>query len=275
MTGDPRDIATLIDIMARLRDPRDGCPWDLEQDFASIAPYTIEEAYEVAGAIELEDWAGLRDELGDLLFQSVFHARMAEERGLFTFADVVNAICEKMLRRHPHVFGGRDDIASAEAQTIAWEEHKRQERAAKAARGGGLLSDVPAALPGLLRALKLQKRAASVGFDWSEARDILAKVQEEAAEIVDARDHGASHDELSGEIGDLLFVIANLARHLKVDPEEALRRTNAKFVKRFSFIEEKLREQGRTAEQASLAEMEALWQEAKTAMPVPSTGAKI
>lgn len=263
MTGDPRDIQTLLAIMARLRAPEGGCPWDLAQDFASIAPYTIEEAYEVAGAIELEDWPALKDELGDLLFQAVFHARMAEERGLFAFGDVVEAISAKMLRRHPHVFAERAGIDSAGAQTLAWEEHKAKERTEKAARGGGLLDDVPAALPALLRALKLQKRAASVGFDWHEAKDILAKVAEEAAEIVDARDSGASHDELAGEIGDLLFVIANLARHLKVDPEDALRRTNTKFIKRFGYIEQKLREQGRTPAEASLSEMDALWQEAK------------
>lgn len=263
MTNDLRQIETLLAIMARLRDPRTGCPWDLEQDFASIAPYTIEEAYEVAGAIEAKDWAALKDELGDLLFQAVFHARLAEERGLFAFPDVVAAICAKMIRRHPHVFAGRDDIDSAQAQTKAWEQHKAAERAAKPA--AGLLGDVPVALPALLRAVKLQKRAASVGFDWNNAYSVLDKLREEAEEIVQAQETGASHDDLTGEIGDLLFVVANLARHLKVDPEEALRRTNAKFIRRFGLIEETLRQQGRSLDEASLEEMEAIWQQAKAA----------
>jgi len=210
-----RDIANLIAIMQRLRDPDGGCPWGREQTFATIAPYTIEEAYEVAGAIEDKDWSGLKEELGDLLLQTVYHARMAEEAGLFAFGDVVEAITAKMIARHPHVFGGGDAVADAHAQTIAWEDHKKRERAAKP-RSESLLDDVPQALPALMRAEKLQKRLASVGFDWDSAERVLEKVSEEAAEIVSARKQGASQGELEGEIGDLLFVIANLARHLKV-----------------------------------------------------------
>ncbi|MDE2462645.1 MAG: nucleoside triphosphate pyrophosphohydrolase [Alphaproteobacteria bacterium] len=263
MTSDPRDIATLIAIMARLRDPKEGCPWDLAQNFASIAPYTIEEAYEVAGAIEEQDWASLRDELGDLLFQTVFHSRMAEELGLFNFADVVAAVVTKMVRRHPHVFGDSKGIDSPEAQTVAWEEHKAQERQEKAVQGQSLLGDVPKALPALLRAIKLQKRAATVGFDWDSPERVLDKLREEADEIVAARQQGGSDEEVAGEIGDLLFVVVNLARHLRVNPEDALRRTNAKFVRRFGVIERKLNEQGRGLNDATLAEMEELWQLAK------------
>jgi ATP diphosphatase len=256
------DIAELLAIMRRLRDPDGGCPWDIEQTFETIAPYTIEEAYEVAGAIEDKDWPGLRDELGDLLLQVVYHARIAQERGLFDFADVVGAISAKMLARHPHVFGDGTAIESAEKQTIAWEEHKRRERAAR--QESGLLDDVTRALPALLRAEKLQKRMASVGFDWDSPDRVLDKVAEEAGEIVEARAQGASHSEIEGEIGDLLFVVANLARHLKVDPEAALRVTNAKVVRRFKWIESALAREGRTTSEATLPEMEALWQRAKT-----------
>lgn len=256
------DIAALLDIMRTLRDPDGGCPWDREQDFASIAPYTIEEAYEVAGAIEDVNWPELKDELGDLLFQVVFHARMAEEKKLFDFGDVVAAICEKMLRRHPHVFASGAAVETSEAQTVAWEAHKKKERAAKAASGGGsLLDDVPRALPALLRAVKLQKRAASVGFDWDNASKVLEKLTEEAQEIVDAREQ--SQEKVEEEVGDLLFVVANLARHLKVDPENALRTANAKFIRRFKVIESELSKQGKTTDSASLDEMEALWQAAK------------
>jgi ATP diphosphatase len=255
----PQSIDALLEIMRRLRDPASGCPWDVAQDFASIAPYTIEEAYEVAGAIEDRDWPALKDELGDLLLQVVFHARMAEEARLFAFDDVVAAIVDKMVRRHPHVFGQGAAVANAEAQTIAWEEHKKRERGQRA----GLLADVPRALPALLRALKLQKRAASVGFDWDSARLVVEKIAEEAAEIAEAQAEGASATKLEEEMGDLLFAVANLARHLRVDPESALRAANAKFTRRFGFIEDALAAQGRTTSEASLEEMEALWQAAK------------
>ena len=260
MTDDPRNIESLLEIMRRLRDPQTGCPWDIEQDFASIAPYTIEEAYEVAGAIEDEDWPALKDELGDFLFQVVFHARMAEERGLFNFGDVVAAITGKMVRRHPHVFADRAGIDSAEKQTVAWEEHKKKERAEA---GDGVLDDVPRALPALLRAVKLQKRASSVGFDWDSAPKVVEKIAEEAQEIVEAQAEGASHEKLEEEIGDLLFAAANLARHLKVDPETALRTANAKFIRRFRMIEAELAKRGKVPAEASLDEMEAIWQDAK------------
>jgi nucleoside triphosphate diphosphatase len=256
------DIKELIAIMARLRDPSGGCPWDLEQTFATIAPYTIEEAYEVAGAIEAADYAHLKDELGDLLLQVVFHARMAEERGLFDFAGVARAIVDKMVRRHPHVFGGGEAIASAEAQTTAWEEHKRRERAAKA-DGESRLDGVTRALPALMRAVKLQARAAEVGFDWPSATTVVEKIVEEAHELSAADPNDRSHVE--EEFGDLLFAVANLARHLRVDPETALRAANAKFMRRFKAIEDGLRAQSRTPEQATLDEMEALWQAAKAA----------
>ncbi len=260
--SDRPDIAALLAVMRTLRDPEGGCPWDIAQDFATIAPYTIEEAYEVAGAIENRDWAGLKEELGDLLLQVVYHARIAEERQLFDFADVVGAITAKMIARHPHVFGGGAAVESAEAQSVAWEELKRRERAARPA--AGLLDDVTRALPALLRAEKLQKRMASVGFDWDSPEKVLDKIAEEAREIVEARAAGASHAAVEGEIGDLLFVIANLARHLKVDPEAALRVTNAKVIRRFKWIEAALAEEGRSPAEATLDEMEALWQQAKT-----------
>jgi tetrapyrrole methylase family protein/MazG family protein/ATP diphosphatase len=259
-----RDIAALLEVMRRLRDPDGGCPWDIEQSFATIVPYTIEEAYEVAGAIEERDWSGLKEELGDLLLQVVFHARMAEEQKLFDFGDVVDAIVTKMIRRHPHVFAGLEGIDSAETQTAVWEDYKRAERAGKAAaRPQSLLDDVPAALPALLRAVKLQKRAGTVGFDWESAPKVVEKIAEEAQEVVEALAEGAPHEKLEDEVGDLLFAVANLARHLKVDPETALRATNRKFVLRFQFIEQTLAAEGRTAAEASLDEMEAIWQRAK------------
>jgi MazG family protein len=254
---DPRAIERLLAIMARLRDPKDGCPWDREQDFATIAPYTIEESYEVADAISRGDMAALKDELGDLLFQVVFHARMAEERGAFTFGDVVAAISEKMLRRHPHVFG-EASVADAAAQTVAWEAHKAKER-----EGKGTLDGVALALPALLRAIKLQNRAARVGFDWPNLVPVLDKLREELSEIEHEITQGGPPDRVEDEVGDFLFVVANVARHLGIDPEAALRRTNGKFERRFRRIEELLTEKGKTPSNSSLAEMDALWNQAK------------
>jgi nucleoside triphosphate diphosphatase len=266
------DIRDLLTIMARLRDPANGCPWDIEQDFASIAPYTIEEAYEVADAIERGDLADLKDELGDLLLQVVFHARMAEEEGKFKFGDVVEAITTKLIRRHPHVFG---DLESTDAAAVKerWESIKADEKAERAARrpeggrptnGTGLLADVPIALPALTRAMKLQKRAGSVGFDWNDPHAVLAKLREEVGETEEELSQPTpDRDRLEDELGDILFAVANLARHLSIDPESALRRSNAKFVARFGHIEATLKDRGRTPTDASLEEMEALWQEAK------------
>ncbi len=249
-------MTELLGLMAALRTPGSGCPWDLEQNFRSIAPYTVEEAYEVADAIERGDLGALKDELGDLLFQTVFHARMAEEAGAFGFEDVANAITEKMRRRHPHVFGGAEARNSGE-QTAAWEAQKAAERAARGAKG--LLDDVPLGLPGLTRAVKLQKRAARVGFDWTRPREVLEKIAEEAEELV-AVVEGGDRNAIEDEFGDLLFVMANLSRHLDIDPEAALRRANEKFRRRFKHIEESL---GDRLGAASLEEMEALWVEAK------------
>ena len=249
-------VERLIALMARLRAREGGCPWDLEQTFATIAPYTIEEAYEVADAVVRDDMTALCEELGDLLFQVVFHARMAEERGAFAFADVAEAICAKMTARHPHVFAGAAMRTAAE-QTQAWEKQKAVERAKN---NSSLLADVPLALPGLTRAIKLQKRAASVGFDWTNVGDVLAKLGEELRELAAAA-RSKDADAVEDEFGDLLFVMANVARHLDVDPESALRRANGKFVRRFAHIESRLGEAGLKA--ASLEEMEALWTEAK------------
>ena len=262
--GENDPIDRLLQIMARLRSPDGGCPWDLEQTFRTIAPYTIEEAYEVADAIERGDMAALKDELGDLLFQVVFHARMAEERGAFDFTDVASAINDKMIRRHPHVFEAPEWIGgsarSAHEQTRAWETQKADERAAKGAES--LLTDVPVALPGMTRAVKLQRRAARVGFDWTKVEDVLAKLEEETRELAAAA-KSKDPDAIEDEFGDLLFVIANVARHLGVDPEAAVRRTNEKFARRFRYIENSLREAGRDIGAANLEEMEALWVEAK------------
>jgi tetrapyrrole methylase family protein/MazG family protein/ATP diphosphatase len=250
----------LLEIMARLRDPADGCPWDVEQTFATIAPYTVEEAYEVADAIERNDLADLRDELGDLLLQVVFHARMAEEQGLFAFDDVARAINEKMVRRHPHVFA-EESYASLSDQMEGWEAIKAAERKDKG-RAASILDDVPVGLPALTRAVKLSKRAAKVGFVWPTIHDVVAKLHEEVGELeaeIAAGDLAKAREEL----GDVLFVVANLARTLEVDPEDSLRYTNAKFARRFRFIEAKLAERGKTPEQSDLTEMDALWDEAK------------
>ncbi|HAC59348.1 MAG TPA: nucleoside triphosphate pyrophosphohydrolase [Rhodobiaceae bacterium] len=260
--SDKGGIEALLDIMARLRDPQDGCPWDVEQDFASIAPYTIEEAYEVADAIERGDMDDLKDELGDLLLQVVFHAQMAREEGLFDFSDVVRAICEKMIRRHPHVFGDEEQ-RSAGSVKGRWEEIKAEEKASKGAEQASILDDVPLSLPALVRAIKLQNRAARVGFDWPDTSQVIDKLNEEMLELSSELAKGGDADRLEDEMGDLLFVYANLARHLNVDPEAALRRANAKFRRRFGRIEEKLAAAGKRPEDSTLEEMDALWNEAK------------
>jgi ATP diphosphatase len=253
------ELRRLLEIMAALRAPEGGCPWDVAQDFDSIAPYTIEEAYEVADAIGRRDFTALPDELGDLLFQVVFHARMAEEEGRFGFAEVARAIADKMVRRHPHVFG---EAAARDAgtQRAAWEAQKSAERAARAERG--VLAGIPVGLPALTRAQKLTARAARVGFDWPDAGAVLDKLDEEAAELR-AELAGADPARLADEVGDLLFVLANLARKLELDPERCLREANMKFARRFGHIEAALAAQGRTPEEASLDEMEALWVAAK------------
>lgn len=252
----------LVEIMRRLRDPATGCPWDIEQDFATIAPYTIEEAYEVADAIDRQAWGELRGELGDLLFQAVYHAQMADEAGHFDFGAVVRDIADKMVARHPHVFGDESRDKSADQQTRDWEAQKARERAARAR--GGVLDDVALGLPALLRALKLQKRAARVGFDWPSTDEVVAKIIEESRELAEAKD-GGDPAALAEEMGDLLFVMANLARHLDIDPEDALRAANAKFTRRFRFIEAELAKLGRSPDQSDLAEMDALWNAAKAA----------
>jgi ATP diphosphatase len=267
-----RDIARLIEIMAALRTPVTGCPWDLEQNFETIAPYTIEEAYEVADAIARGDLHDLRDELGDLLLQSVYHARLAEEQGAFGFGDVVEAVTTKMIRRHPHVFPGEDG-KTVEAKSGFWERIKAEERAERAARGkvestgansSSALAGVPVGLPALTRALKLQDKAGRVGFDWNDPRAVLAKIREEADEIeaeLDANDKAKT----AAEVGDLLFAVVNLARHLDADPESILRATNRKFERRFASIEAALAARGKKPQDATLEEMDALWDEAKAA----------
>jgi len=262
-----KDISRLLEIMAALRDKETGCPWDVEQDFASIIPYTIEEAYEVRDAVERNDMYDLREELGDLLLQVVFHARMAEEIGEFNFSDVVEAITTKMIRRHPHVFGD-DEARSAGMAKGMWERIKTEEKAERRAARGvdddpkGFLDDIALALPALTRALKLQKKAAQVGFDWGEPAPILDKIEEEIAELRAEMKRGDT-DRITDEFGDLLFAVVNLGRHLNVDPEEALIRTNRKFTTRFHAIERALANDNRSLESASLDEMEALWQKAK------------
>ena len=253
-------IERLLEIMRRLRDPKTGCPWDIEQTFDTIAPYTIEEAYEVADAIERKDWSELEGELGDLLLQTVYHTAMGEEDGTFTFQSVIRAISNKMVARHPHVFGDETRDKSAEQQTRDWEAIKAAERAGK--KQGGALDGVAVGLPALLRAYKLQNRAARVGFDWPCTDQVIDKIQEEAAELVEARDD-LTHAEMTEEFGDLMFVMANLARHLKIEPEAALRAANAKFTRRFEGVEAKLKARGKTPDQSDLAEMDALWDAVK------------
>jgi MazG family protein len=257
---DLRPIDRLLAIMAQLRQPETGCPWDVQQTFATIAPYTVEEAYEVADAIERGDLADLKEELGDLLLQVVFHGRIAEEMGAFSFEDVAAAISDKLIRRHPHVFEGRRYATIAE-QHAAWEAGKAAERAEKS-EAASILDDVPVGLPGLTRAVKLSKRAARVGFVWPTVQDVVAKLHEEVGELEDEIAAGDA-ERLRGELGDVLFVVANLARTLEIDPEDALRATNAKFVRRFRFIEAALADRGKTPDQSDLAEMDALWNEAK------------
>ena len=249
-------LPRLVEIMRRLRDPETGCPWDIAQDFASIAPYTIEEAHEVADAIERRAWGELRGELGDLLLQAVYHAQMAAEAGLFDLDDVVRGIADKMVARHPHVFGDESRDKTAAQQTLDWEAQKARERGA-----AGVLDGVALGLPALLRALKLQKRAARVGFDWPSTDEVIDKIVEEAAELRAERDPEKRFEEM----GDLLFVMANLARHMDIDPEAALRAANAKFVRRFRHIEAELAARGKRPEESDLAEMDALWDAAKAA----------
>ncbi|HYC04791.1 MAG TPA: nucleoside triphosphate pyrophosphohydrolase [Azospirillaceae bacterium] len=262
---DARPMDRLIAIMAKLRDPNGGCPWDLEQDFPTIAPHTIEEAYEVADAIQSGDMESLKDELGDLLFQVVFYAQMASERGLWSFEDVAAGIVDKMIRRHPHVFGDAV-VETADAQTVRWEETKAKERAEKAkGRAPSALDGVTPGLPALTRAVKLQKRAARVGFDWVRAKEILDKIEEEIGELRAELDAATpAQARIEDEMGDLFFALANLARRLEVDPETSLRGTNAKFERRFRQVEGWLAEQGRGPAEATLDEMEALWVRAKT-----------
>jgi ATP diphosphatase len=269
-----KDISRLIEIMAALRTPLTGCPWDLEQDFASIAPYTLEEAYEVADAIERKDMDDLRDELGDLLLQVVFHSRMAEELGEFAFGDVVEAITKKMIRRHPHVFGP-EGVRGAKLAKGMWDrikaEEKAERRALRIARGlepedhgRGFLDGIPPALPALVRALKLQQKAAQVGFDWKEAEPILDKIEEEMGELREAVDSG-ERNAITDEFGDVLFALVNYGRHLGIDAEAALRQTNDKFRSRFHAVERGLDESGSSLDAATLDEMESLWQQAKKA----------
>jgi len=254
----PATIQTLLDIMASLRSPDTGCPWDRQQDFRSIAPYTLEEACEVVDAIERDDSAGLRDELGDLLFQVVFHARMANESGWFDFSDVVQGICDKLVRRHPHVFAD-ERIADAEAQTHAWEAHKRRERRTP----GGVLDGVPLTLPALMRADKLQRKASRAGFDWPDIRGVFDKVTEELEELRAELDQGRDREAVTEEAGDLLFAVVNLVRHAGVEPETALRRANRKFTRRFGRIEQLCREAGTSVTDVDLETLDRYWEQVK------------
>jgi nucleoside triphosphate diphosphatase len=261
-----KSLAELLDIMAALRTPSTGCPWDLAQSFETIAPYTVEEAYEVVDAIERHDLAALREELGDLLLQVVYHARMAEEQGAFAFADVVDAIAQKMLRRHPHVFGSASERAAGAAPGF-WERIKDAEKVQESKGAAGVLADVPVGLPALTRAVKLQQKAASVGFDWPSRRQVLDKFKEEFDELEAALAAPSAaprrQEAVAEEMGDLLFVMANLARHLQLEPETVLRQANAKFARRFAGIERKLAASGKTPHQSDLAEMDRLWEEVK------------
>lgn len=256
----PDGLPRLLEVMRRLRDPDSGCPWDVEQDFATIAPYTIEEAYEVADAIERAAWSDLEGELGDLLLQVVYHGQMGAEAGHFDFDSVARRTAAKMVDRHPHVFGDERQDKSAEQQTRDWEAAKARERASDGA--AGVLDDVALGLPALLRAVKLQKRAARVGFDWPNTNDVLEKISEETRELVEAQSDGTP-EQVKEEYGDLLFVMANLARHLNIEPETALRDANAKFTRRFISIEAALADDGRRPEDSTLEEMDALWDRAK------------
>ncbi|WP_293902852.1 nucleoside triphosphate pyrophosphohydrolase [Phenylobacterium sp.] len=271
-SADLAPIDRLLAIMARLRDPADGCPWDQEQTFETIAPYTVEEAYEVADAVEGGNLSDLKEELGDLLLQVVFHARRAEEQGAFAFDDVARAINDKMVRRHPHVFA-EATYGSLADQKQGWEALKAAERVGKAAGGAAsLLDNVPVGLPGLTRAVKLSKRAATVGFVWPTVQDVVAKLHEEVGELI-AEVEAGDLEKARHELGDVLFVVANLARTLDIDPEDAIRYTNAKFVRRFQYVEQRLAARGKSPDQSDLAEMDALWDEAKAAERGPPSTA--
>ncbi len=261
-------LPRLLEIMARLRDPETGCPWDIEQDFQSIAPFTIEEAYEVADAIEAENWSELEAELGDLLLQVVYYTQMGAEQGLFDFTSVTNAISDKMVHRHPHVFGDQSRDKTAHQQTVDWEQIKAAERATKNADQKGVLDGVALGLPALMRAVKLQKRVARVGFDWPSTDQVIDKIAEESAELREAHATKTQAD-VEEEFGDLLFVMANLGRHLKIDPEVALRSANAKFTRRFQGVEARLAAIGKTPEQSDLAEMDGFWDQVKIAEKLP------
>ena len=259
------EMQRLLAVMASLRDPERGCPWDREQAFQSILPYTLEEVYEVAEAIDQGDMGSLREELGDLLFQIVFYARMAEEAGEFDFTDIASGISDKLVQRHPHVFGDAD-IADAEAQTLAWEQHKERERQAKAAdeqREASVLDNVPLALPGLMRAMKLQRRAARLGFDWPDITPVLDKIEEELAEVREVLDQGGDRDKLEHEVGDLIFACVNLGRHANIEPEVAMRGVNRRFEQRFRRVETLARAQNQSLAEMSLEEMDRLWNQAK------------
>ncbi len=258
-----KSITDLLRIMEALREPETGCPWDVIQTYGSIAPYTIEEAYEVADAIQRSDFDDLKEELGDLLLQVVYHSQMAREDGHFSFDDVVQAISEKMIRRHPHVFGSDEERANFNPEGF-WERAKAEEKSGKPSPGQSVLDGVPLALPALVRAIKLQDKAARVGFDWPDMEPVLDKIREEIAELEDATTlENPSREKIAEEYGDLLFVVANLGRHLQVDPEDVLRKANAKFIRRFGGVEELLKARGKTPEQSDLKEMDALWDEVK------------